>query len=766
MAPRKNKKRAANAVEASFAPSSSSVAETSKSLKPEPKIMKKPSNQNSAKEIIKTTSEVEASSLPSSSGKENSKIVKPVTKIVKKSQNQNFARISRKNHMSQAQDKSKDDKKNGQEANKELSSTEINDEKNTKSSERSEKKDDNNEEKSEKRQRDHKDKEKLGGMIMMCNSKTKPDCFRFKVMGVSLIKKELVLAIKPGLKLFLFDFDLKLLYGIYKASSVGGMKLEPKAFDGAFPVQVRFKVLKDCIPLPEDVFKKAIRFRGKHSDKKFQTELTVQQVKKLTDLFKPLQQQQSIPRSYGRHVSPIRTDHSVRMPTVYRRETYKNRREPHIDRERFTRDRYSPREERIHHRPAEQERERFSRHRGSPPRESTYSRLQKKSDDALFLSEKDYRTYGLGRAEHARRSPVRVPSLDQYRDDRHGVQLHNHPSSHIPRDALPLHREEVPSDPLLFSEKAYHTYGLRVPAQSVPSVSDPRSLPLDVYSRDSNYTYGHNASSSDPYALPLKREAVPSDPYALPLRREAVPSDPYALPPRRESSPSDPYALPLRREAVPSDPYALPPRREAVPSDPYALPPRREAVPSDPYVPLPLRREAVPSDPYIPLPLRREAVPSDPYLPLPRRETHLPNYDYNAPPQRRLTGDEERLERLYPPYAPHMLPDYNRRQHLVHGADHAAGTISPHNNFSFRPQLLSENPRAENNMPKQINEIKDFLLTARRKDARSVRIKKSKDVVKFKVRCSKYLYTLCVFDQEKAEKLKQSLPPGLSVQDI
>ncbi|XP_042058271.1 60S ribosomal protein L38-like [Salvia splendens] len=68
--------------------------------------------------------------------------------------------------------------------------------------------------------------------------------------------------------------------------------------------------------------------------------------------------------------------------------------------------------------------------------------------------------------------------------------------------------------------------------------------------------------------------------------------------------------------------------------------------------------------------------------------------------------------------------------------------------------------------PKQIHEIKDFLLTARRPDATSVRIKKSKDVVKFKVRCSKYLYTLCVFDLQKADKLKQPLPPGLSVQDL
>jgi len=62
--------------------------------------------------------------------------------------------------------------------------------------------------------------------------------------------------------------------------------------------------------------------------------------------------------------------------------------------------------------------------------------------------------------------------------------------------------------------------------------------------------------------------------------------------------------------------------------------------------------------------------------------------------------------------------------------------------------------------PKQISEIKDFLLTARRKDARSVKIKKTGDVTKFKVRCSRYLYTLCVTDSDKADKLKQSLPPG------
>ena len=42
----------------------------------------------------------------------------------------------------------------------------------------------------------------------------------------------------------------------------------------------------------------------------------------------------------------------------------------------------------------------------------------------------------------------------------------------------------------------------------------------------------------------------------------------------------------------------------------------------------------------------------------------------------------------------------------------------------------------------------------------AVKIKKNKDNVKFKVRCSRFLYTLVIQDLEKAEKLKQSLPPG------
>lgn len=69
-------------------------------------------------------------------------------------------------------------------------------------------------------------------------------------------------------------------------------------------------------------------------------------------------------------------------------------------------------------------------------------------------------------------------------------------------------------------------------------------------------------------------------------------------------------------------------------------------------------------------------------------------------------------------------------------------------------------------MPKQITDIRDFLQKARRADAKLVKIRKRSDQTKFKIRCSRYLYTLVVTDAEKAEKLTQSLPPGLQRKSI
>ncbi|KAF1815947.1 ribosomal protein L38e [Eremomyces bilateralis CBS 781.70] len=71
-------------------------------------------------------------------------------------------------------------------------------------------------------------------------------------------------------------------------------------------------------------------------------------------------------------------------------------------------------------------------------------------------------------------------------------------------------------------------------------------------------------------------------------------------------------------------------------------------------------------------------------------------------------------------------------------------------------------------MPSEVSDIKQFLEICQRKDAKVARVKKNtkSNQIKFKVRCQRYLYTLSMKDDEKAEKLKKSLPPSFDVIDV
>ncbi|KAJ6831125.1 uncharacterized protein M6B38_350435 [Iris pallida] len=299
-----------------------------------------------------------AASKQSTSKTKTPKSLKPESKITKKSPSQNKATAKGSKSNQEKPEASNIDRKKGKDvANK-----------------------NKNKETPLEDQKDESSKEKIGGMIFMCNANTKQDCFRYMVMGLPSNRKDIVATIKPGLKLFLYDFDAKLLYGIYEATSAGGMKLEPAAFGGSYPAQVRFKVHVDCLPLSEGKFKKAIMGDSGGDKLKFDTELTKQQANILTKLFQPSTQLKSHTIIHSSQPVPIPL--VPLMPMI-------------------------PGMEPLHFAHPE------ALAGGQYSQSLSEKKTPVKSDivprDVLSLSEKEYRTYGLRRQPQIP-APIPVPS--------------------------------------------------------------------------------------------------------------------------------------------------------------------------------------------------------------------------------------------------------------------------------------------------------------------------------------------------------------------
>ena len=71
--------------------------------------------------------------------------------------------------------------------------------------------------------------------------------------------------------------------------------------------------------------------------------------------------------------------------------------------------------------------------------------------------------------------------------------------------------------------------------------------------------------------------------------------------------------------------------------------------------------------------------------------------------------------------------------------------------------------KKKNPPPKKATELADeidFLLIFIKKTAARIKRNRKTQQIKFKVRCHRFLYTLVLKDSDKADKLKQSLPPS------
>jgi hypothetical protein len=80
------------------------------------------------------------------------------------------------------------------------------------------------------------------GAIFISNSGSKRECFHRGLFGLPSSYIPFVEKIKAGSALFLFEYEKRLLHGVFKATCDGGINIVPKAFTSLgmpCPAQVR-----------------------------------------------------------------------------------------------------------------------------------------------------------------------------------------------------------------------------------------------------------------------------------------------------------------------------------------------------------------------------------------------------------------------------------------------------------------------------------------------------------------------------------------------
>jgi len=134
------------------------------------------------------------------------------------------------------------------------------------------------------------------GVMFVCTKFTQEECLRRRLLGLPRRDLDLVANCTPGRSaLFLFNFTTRQLHGVFVASSRGQLNVECDAWKRSlyhrpgsgragmgtspFPSQVRFSVVRDFSPLPEESFAHLLRGSNRVA------RLDAQQVRELCRLF-------------------------------------------------------------------------------------------------------------------------------------------------------------------------------------------------------------------------------------------------------------------------------------------------------------------------------------------------------------------------------------------------------------------------------------------------------------------------------------------------
>ena len=89
----------------------------------------------------------------------------------------------------------------------------------------------------------------IRGFIFACTDDTEEECFTRMLFGTDRVYGPVVIRVRRGDLLFLNNMDSDRIYGVFKAVSDGGFKIQPEAWGGKYPYQVEVEILGDIIEL-------------------------------------------------------------------------------------------------------------------------------------------------------------------------------------------------------------------------------------------------------------------------------------------------------------------------------------------------------------------------------------------------------------------------------------------------------------------------------------------------------------------------------------
>jgi len=89
------------------------------------------------------------------------------------------------------------------------------------------------------------------GEVLSCTESSEEECFRRLLFATNKVYAPGVMKIKKGYSLFLFNLDSKKLYGVFRATSDASLNIEPEAWGGKYPFQVKVEPIHDIICLAD-----------------------------------------------------------------------------------------------------------------------------------------------------------------------------------------------------------------------------------------------------------------------------------------------------------------------------------------------------------------------------------------------------------------------------------------------------------------------------------------------------------------------------------